>query len=67
MCKIMEEVRQEGILQGMQQGIEKGICASVKLMRDVPYSRELVIQKIMEQFQLAPQVAEEKVAQYWPQ
>ena len=75
MCKIMEEVRQEGVLQGMQQGIqqgmqqgiEKGICASVKLMRDVPYSRELVIQKIMEQFQLAPQVAEEKVAQYWPQ
>ena len=61
MCKIMEEVRQEGV----QQGIEKGICAPVNLMRDVPYSREIVIQKIMEQFQLAPQVAEEKVSQYW--
>ena len=39
MCKIMEEVRQEGV----QQGIEKGICASVNLMRDVPYSGEIVI------------------------
>lgn len=79
MCKVMEEIRQEGVQQGiqqgmrqgmqqgMQQGLERGIRASISLLREVPYSRETVIQKVMDQFQLTPQAAAEKVTLYWPQ
>ena len=61
------EALERGREEGMQQGVEKGICASIQLMRDISYSKDTAIEKIMEQFQLTSQVAEEKVALYRPQ
>ena len=48
-----------------QEGIEKGIRAMVLTLKEFTADKATVAQKLVKQFELLPQTAEEKVAQYW--
>ena len=51
--------------EGRQEGIEKGIRAMVLALKEFTTDKAAVAQKLVKQFGLLPQTAEEKVAQYW--
>ncbi len=48
-----------------QEGIEKGIRAMVLTLKEFSADKTAIAQKLVKQFELLPQTAEEKVAQYW--
>lgn len=60
-----QEGHQEGRQEGRQEGIEKGIRAMVLALKEFTTDKAAVAQKLVKQFELLPQTAEEKVAQYW--
>ena len=51
--------------EGQQEGLEKGIRATVLTLKEFTTDKAAVAQKLVKQFELLPQTAEEKVAQYW--
>jgi len=61
----MEKGIAQGIEQGEERGVEKGIRAMVSTMRELAVSRDIIIQKIAQGFELPSHTAAEKVAQYW--
>ena len=62
---LMKEARQQGQQEGQQEGLEKGIRAMVLTLKEFTADRAAVAQKLVKHFELLPQTAEEKVAQYW--
>ena len=62
---LMKEARQQGQQERQQEGLEKGIRAMVLTLKEFTADRAAVAQKLVKQFELLPQTAEEKVAQYW--
>lgn len=66
---LMKEARQqgqqEGRQEGRQEGLEKGIRAMVLTLKEFTADKAAVAQRLVKQFELLPQTAEEKVAQYW--
>ena len=50
-----------------QEGREEGIRAMVSTLRSMSVEQKQIAQKLVEQFGLLPQAAEEKVKQYWKQ
>lgn len=63
MCRVMEEMRN----QALQEGIEQGISGFVITLRELSASKEFAVQKLVERYGLTPHVAEEKVNQFWGQ
>ena len=59
--------RQEGHQLGREEGREEGIRAVVGTLRSMSVEQKQIAQKLVEQFGLLPQAAEEKVKQYWKQ
>ena len=57
----LANAEEKGIQIGIEQGIEKGI----KLCQGYGSSRELAKHKIMEEFSLSAEQAEEKLNLYW--
>ena len=53
--------------EGHQLGREEGIRAVVGMLRSMSVEKKQIAQKLVEQFGLLPQAAEEKVKQYWKQ
>ena len=53
--------------EGHQLGREEGIRAMVSTLRSMSVEQKQIAQKLVEQFGLLPQAAEEKVKQYWKQ
>ena len=53
--------------EGHQLGREEGIRAMVSTLRGMSVEQKQTAQKLVEQFGLLPQTAEEKVKQYWKQ
>lgn len=62
-----QEGRREGRQEGHQAGREEGISAMVSALQGLSIDRSTITQTLASQFSLLPQVAEEKVAQYWVQ
>lgn len=62
---LVKEARQEGRQEGIQEGLEKGIRAMILTLKELSADKAATAQKIMKQFDLLPQDAEEKVNQYW--
>ena len=58
---LMKEARQEG----RQQGVEEGIRAMVLTLKEFTADRAAIAQRLVKQFELLPQTAEEKVERYW--
>ena len=59
--------RAEGREEGRAEGREEGIRAVVGMLRSMSVEQKQIAQKLVEQFGLLPQAAEEKVKQYWKQ
>ena len=59
--------RAEGREEGRAEGREEGIRAVVGMLRGMSVEQKQIAQKLVEQFGLLPQAAEEKVKQYWKQ
>ena len=58
---LAKEARQEG----REEGLEKGIRAMVLTLKKFSTNKTDITQELIKQFELLPQVAEEKVNQYW--
>ena len=64
---VAKAARQEGHQLGREEGREEGIRAVVGTLRSMSVEQKQIAQKLVEQFGLLPQDAEEKVKQYWKQ
>lgn len=64
---VAKAARQEGHQLGRAEGREEGIRAVVDMLRGMSVEQKQIAQKLVEQFGLLPQAAEEKVKQYWKQ
>ena len=62
-----QEGHQLGREEGRAEGREEGIRAVVGMLRSMSVEKKQIAQKLVEQFGLLPQDAEEKVKQYWKQ
>ena len=62
---LVKDARHEGRKEGQQEGLERGIRATVLTLKEFTTDKAAVAQKLVKQFELLPQTAEEKVAQYW--
>ncbi len=64
MCKAWEDQKLEGIEIGIEKGVEKGICALVQTCRELGISKEVIVAKCMEKFELTGEKAREYVEEY---
>ena len=62
---LVKDAQHEGRKEGQQEGLERGIRATVLTLKEFTADKAAVAQKLVKQFELLPQTAEEKVAQYW--
>ena len=66
--KVMEihdyNVEQRGVEKGKGIGIEEGIRALVTTLNKLSLEKQAIAQELIEQFNLLPHVAEEKVQKY---
>ena len=73
MCKALEDLYQNGVDTGREQGIEQGvergrlqgIRALVETCRELGQTQETAGQKVAEKFSVPPEQAEEYAAAYW--
>ncbi len=65
--KGLQQGMQKGIHAGRQEGLETGIGAMVSALQGLSIEQDVVIRTLAAKFDLLPQVAEEKVKQYWVQ
>ena len=64
--KRVTEIHEYNLVQdARQEGREEGIRALVLTLKEFTADKAAVAQKLVKQFELLPQTAEEKVAQYW--
>ena len=64
---VAKVARQEGHQLGREEAREEGIRAVVGMLKSMSVEQKQIAQKLVEQFDLLPQTAEEKVKQYWKQ
>jgi len=62
---IEQENLKKGMEKGMEKGIEKGMRALITSMRKLDIDKGIVLQQIMEEFELSEELAKEKLEQYW--
>ena len=62
---LVKDARQEGHSAGRQEGREEGIRAMVLTLKEFTADKAAIVQKLVKQFELLPQAAEEKVERYW--
>ena len=64
--KRVTEIHEYNLVQdARQEGREEGIRALVLTLKEFTADKAAVAQKLVKQFELLPQTAEEKFAQYW--
>ncbi len=65
MCKAFEDMRLEGIEIGFAEGMEKGIRALIQTCKELGASRETIMEKCMEKFELTGEKAEAYVKEFY--
>lgn len=60
MCKAFEDMR----LEGFEEGIEKGICILIQACQELGISRDVIIQKCAEKFEMTDERADDYVKKY---
>lgn len=61
MCSALEELEQQGI----RQGIEQGILANIRTCKNFNISKEAAVKNIMKEFALSEEEANEYMKKYW--
>ena len=64
MCKALEELRREGVLEGQREGRLEGIRATIRTCKKFNISEEDIIRNIMEEFSLSQEKASGYVKKY---
>ena len=62
MCTALEELKKEGVQEGLQEGEVKGIIQTCKLFNPDP---EAAIKLIMDKFSLSQETALAYIKKYW--
>lgn len=62
MCKAFEDMRLEGYEEGIAEGMEKGIRALIETCRELGASRDVIVGKCMEKYELTREKAQEYMA-----
>lgn len=65
MCQALQELFEDGRLQGIEQGIEQGIRACITLCREFGIDKEGAVLQISRKFALNMGTAEEYTDKYW--
>lgn len=65
MCSALEELVNEGVERGRQEGIREGISANIKVCKRFNMSKSDVVQSIMKDFSVSEKDAAEYVEMYW--
>ena len=66
MCKALEELYNDGIELGREQGIECGMFrGTIEIMKEFGVSMEEAIERIMKKFEITKEQAEKEVEKYW--
>lgn len=58
---LAKEARQKG----REEGREEGIRAMILTLKELSADKSVIAQKLIKQFELLPQIAEQKINQYW--
>ena len=65
MCKALEDMRTESREEGKKEGLTKGIVALIEAYQEFQVSKEEIIIKLCDKFDLSRERAEECVRKYW--
>lgn len=65
MCKALEDLRQEGIDIGVEQGVEIGVTHFIEAFQEMGMSYEDTAKKLQEKFNLTEEDAEQKMKACW--
>lgn len=60
-----KEARAEGRVEARAEEREANICTMVEILRSLSVSREKSIRVLVENWELSPQEAEDRVSRYW--
>ena len=60
-----EEGRKEGREEGRKEGMEEGIKAFVEICQENNFSREIILEKMLEKFTISKEAAKEYLERYW--
>ena len=55
----------EGLTQGLAEGLTQGIRALVVTCRDLGIKKEIISEKLMQEFELSKEEADKHIEQYW--
>ncbi len=64
MCKAFEDMRQEGYEEGLEKGIEREIRILIQSYQELDISRDVIVQKCAEKYEIALESAERYVEEY---
>lgn len=65
MCQALQELFEDGRLQGIERGIEQGIRVCVALCREFGIDKEGAVRQISQKFVLDMEKAQEYTDKYW--
>lgn len=65
MCKAIEEMIQDGRMEGISQGIEQGIKALVETCKELGISKEDTLNRVEGKFAVTKEAAEKYVKEFW--
>lgn len=65
MCKALQDIKDEGLSEGLEIGRNEGITAFISACRDFGVAREEILGKLVEKFSLEAVKAEEYMKKYW--
>lgn len=65
MCKAIRDLMEDSKIEGIEQGIERGIRVLIETCKSFDASWDVTIEKLQQQFELSRDVAGEKMEKYW--
>jgi len=61
----IERGMEKGMERGMKKGREEGIASAVLMLKQLGTEKETAVRALTQNFSLLPEVAKEKLNQYW--
>ena len=65
MCTALEELRNEGVLEGRREGRLEGIQATISTCKSFNASKDVTVKNLMKVFSLSEEDAADYVEKYW--
>ena len=65
MCTALEELRNEGVLEGRREGRLEGIQATINTCKSFNASKDVTVKNLIKVFSLSEEDAADYVENYW--